>query len=253
MVGTPKNSVGANSSKTASARSCSKRSSEPHATAARQPGADAVAEAVDVKERQHGEVAVGRGDPPGSDHGSGVRREVAAGEHRALGAARRTRRVDEGRGRLRADDGDRPIGWGGLRRGGEGGHVPHGHAGRDEVGEVRGRDHGRRVGVADDVGDLALAVEHVDRDEAGRRASRRPGTDRGTRAGWPAGPPVGPRPAGRARRARAPSGCCGPPSRRRSASPPGRRAGRGRARPRQRGRGGTRRRGGAGPSCAFGH
>jgi hypothetical protein len=40
---------------------------QAHAAPAREPRADAVAEAVDVEERQHGEVAVVRADPPGLD------------------------------------------------------------------------------------------------------------------------------------------------------------------------------------------
>ena len=44
-------------------------------------------------------------------------------------------------------------------------HVPHQHVAREQARHRRGRHHGPRRGVGDDVGDFALAVEDVDGDD----------------------------------------------------------------------------------------
>ena len=67
IVGTPKNSVGPVVLEPVAGLLVLEPLDEAHVTAAGQPALDAVAEAVDVEERQGGEIAVGAGDAPGGE------------------------------------------------------------------------------------------------------------------------------------------------------------------------------------------
>ena len=195
--------------------SCSKRSTsrirQPLASHEQTP----LREAVHVEERQHGEVAVLRGDPPRLDQRARVGGEVAVGEHRPLGAARRARRVDDGGRRPARVD---PAGSDRarrIRRRPADPSSPARPAPRDDGPRARPRPTPaspaargppapasspppRAPRRATMWRDLALAVEDVDRDEDRPRASGRPGTGRGTRGGSRAGRRGGPRPAARA-------------------------------------------------------
>ena len=136
---------------------------EAHAAAAREPAADADAEAVHVEERQHREVAVRRGDAPGLDEPSRVSGEVAVSQDGALRAPGRTRGVDDRRGRRFVERDRRPV----RRRGGRlgrhllGGPDRHGRPSRGRV----GGDEPDGLGVREHVAYFALPVEHVDRHE----------------------------------------------------------------------------------------
>ena len=221
---------------------------EPHPAPAREPGADTVAEAMDVEERQHGEVAVLGGDPPGLDQRARVRREVPVGEHGALGPAGGAGRVDDGRGPViprtpSAGSGPSSRGARGSEPGPEGSavppglprelvHVPHGRPGGNEPREVGRRHHGHGLRIAHDVADLALAVEDVDRheDHAELQARQEQVEELG-----PVGELDGEAVAGtepRATRERAPSGSTAPRPGRRSGSRPAHPAARARARAR---------------------
>ncbi len=148
---------------------------EAHAAAAREPGADAVAESVHVEERQDGEVAVPGRDPPGLDERARVRGEVRRERELRPWPGRWCRRCrrsppacppeachPEGLRSRRAprESADPP----GLPRL-ELLHVPHRRPGGHEARELSRRHHGRRLRIAHDVAHLALAVEDVDRDE----------------------------------------------------------------------------------------
>ena len=141
---------------------------EPHPAPAREPRAHSVSEAVHVEERQDGEIAVLGRDAPGLDEGARVGREVAVGEYRPLGPARGARRVDD---RRRAGIPGNPARAGrrGINPPGslarEHAHVPGRGSRRNEPGELPRRHDRHRLRVADDVGQLAVLVEGVDRNE----------------------------------------------------------------------------------------
>jgi len=132
-----------------------------HAASGDEPAVDAVAEAVDMKERQAEQEPVGRGDLPAGEKVDRVGREVVVGEDRAFGRTCRARGID---------DACRPVAV--ERDGGtqvfEGGRFPEqilgapdGDAGTDfAIGNER-----RGLGVGEDVSDLAVSVEDVDGNE----------------------------------------------------------------------------------------
>ena len=214
-----------------------------------------------MEERQHGEVAVLGGDAPGLDERARVRREVPVREHRSLGAAGRARTCRRWRGgpvipRDRPpwsciprdagrDDGPEPEPRQSrpARLCGKLVHVPDGRPGGNEPREVGRRHDGHGLRVADDVADLALAVEDVDRHEDhAELQARQEEVEELEPVGELDGEAVaGTKPA-RCEDARHPAARA-PRSRRTSASRPARPAGRARGPASARGRRATRRTG----------
>ncbi len=96
---------------------------EAHAAPAQEPAVESVAERVDVEQRQREQQAVGSADLPTGQKGDRIGGEVVVGQDRALGDARGSRRVDDGRGGVAIQAGLGPRRGGvrqfrGLRRGG---------------------------------------------------------------------------------------------------------------------------------------
>ena len=86
-MGTPKNSVGRKSRNCGGGLLVLEAFEQAHAAAADQPAVQAVAERVDVKQRQREQEAVGCGDLPAGEQVDGVRGEVVVREDRAFGRA----------------------------------------------------------------------------------------------------------------------------------------------------------------------
>ena len=121
---------------------------QPRAAAADQPAVQAVAERVDVEERERQQKAIALGDLPAGNEVQRIRGEVVMREHGALRRAGGAGGVDDRGGRVAVEVDERPrIVIRGQRR------------------EVCLGDRRARLRVDGDVGDLALAIEDVDRHE----------------------------------------------------------------------------------------
>ena len=91
-----------------------------------EPAVQAVAERVDVEERQGEQEAVGRGDLPAGEQVDGVGGEVVVGEDRAFGRAGGAGGVDDAGGRIAIEGDDGAVGGHGGGFGGEFGGRPDG-------------------------------------------------------------------------------------------------------------------------------
>ena len=133
---------------------------QAHAAAAGEPAVQAVAEGVDVEERQREQEAVGGGDLPAGEQVDGVGGEIVVGEDGAFGRAGGAGGVDDAGGRVaieRRSRGGRGHGGG---FGGEFGGVQSGRRSK-----ARRRSTAAGSASLQDVRDLAVAIEDVDGDE----------------------------------------------------------------------------------------
>ena len=121
-----------------------------------------VAKPVDMKKRQREQQAIRARDLPGVKKCDSVGREIVVREHSALGSARGPRCIDDPRGSFARQGNLRtPV----RESGGLSGQV---RVGQDSVlsrqaGGLRYAD--SRRGIVEDVCDLAIAIEDVDRHE----------------------------------------------------------------------------------------
>ena len=160
MVGTPKNSVGLKSLNSCGGLLVFEALEQAHPAAGGQPAVQAVAERVNVEKRQREQEAVGFGNLPAGEEIDGVGGEVVVREDRAFRDARGAGRVDQRGGGVAVERGHWPC------RGCVSGEVfrfPDRYVHLREIG--RHGNHRLRVGIGNDVGDLALAIEDVDRHE----------------------------------------------------------------------------------------
>src|SRR5215472_11960154 len=128
---------------------------KPHTAAAREPAVEAVAESVNVEKWEREEKPVGGRDLPGVEDCSRVGGEVIVREHRSLGCAGCAGCVDDARGSGVGEFSSRRFP---RKRHRLAGQFLRGPAG----GETNSGD---GFGVGENVGDLAVAVEDVDRYE----------------------------------------------------------------------------------------
>ena len=134
---------------------------QPHPASADEPGVQAVAEAVDVEEREREQESIGPGNLPAGGKIQCISGEIIVGEHRAFRCSRGSGGIDDPGGRLAVDGSDRTF----VRQ-------PCGCS-RDVVRIPDGkgtREFGARydcggVGIGEDVGNLSVAVEDIDGNE----------------------------------------------------------------------------------------
>jgi len=122
---------------------------QAHAAARDQPAVEAVAEAVDVEQREREQEAVFGGDAPAGEEVEGVGAEVVVGEHGSLGGPGGAGGIDDGGGGVAGE----------ARRRARGLHL------RGILELVRTCDEEFGFGIANDVGDFTAAVEDVDGDK----------------------------------------------------------------------------------------
>ena len=119
---------------------------QPHATAGDEPAVQSVAEGVDVKQRQREKQAVAIVDLPAGKQIEGIGGEIIVRENRAFRDSGGAGSVDQRGGRIAIERGinDRLI---------------------TKLGQVGRGDEQLGLGVVHDMGDFAVAIEDVDRDE----------------------------------------------------------------------------------------
>ena len=161
MAGTPKNSVGRKSRNSCRGFLMLEAFQQAHAASADEPAMQAVAEAVDVEEREREQETIGARDLPAGEKIERVRGQVVVREDGALGDAGGAGGVDDAGGRIAIQSNLRPfVGQGGgFAREIRG--IPDGRG----AGELSCGDHGHGFGVGEDVVQLALAIEDVDGNE----------------------------------------------------------------------------------------
>src|SRR5580704_15013653 len=134
---------------------------QTRAAAADEPGVQAIAEAMYVEERQGQKKTVGARDLPAGEQIERVRGNVVVREDGALGHAGGAGGVDDAGGGIAVQKNLRAfVGQnGGVAR--EIRRMPEGHG----AGKLSCGDHSRRLGIAEDMRQLALAIEDVDGNE----------------------------------------------------------------------------------------
>ena len=146
--------------------------------AAEEPAVQPIREAVHVKERQRREVAIRCRDIPRRHQRQRIGRKVALRQHRPFRRARRARCVDQRHRGIRIRGHRDPRGGLSRRLRDQRVHVPHDNIGRDQRRQIARCDDRRRLGVAQDVRELALSVEHIDRhDDQAELGPREPEID----------------------------------------------------------------------------
>ncbi len=138
---------------------------QPRAATRQQPAVDAVAEPVDVEERERQQETIVGGEAPRVDQHRRVGAEVAVRDHGAFGRPGRARRVDERGRRSRVED---RVDWRDARDAEAAcasASIPHAGGSRTTPRRVIGDDHRLRRRVAEDVTHLAVAIQDVDRDD----------------------------------------------------------------------------------------
>ena len=130
---------------------------QPHAAAADEPAVQAVAEAVDVKQRQREQKAIGARDLPAGQQIQGVGGEVVVRENGALGGAGGAGSIDERGGRV-AIESAAAVRAAALRPAAR--ETPDGRGGFEAP-----RVTTAGLGVGQDMRDLAVAIEDIDRHE----------------------------------------------------------------------------------------
>ena len=134
---------------------------QPHAAPAREPAMHSVAEPVHVEQRQREQKAIRGRDLPRREKIDRVGGEIVVREHGAFGRAGGAGGVDDA-GRIVAVDG--PLRTFVQKRPGfacEVSGIPHRDAGR----YLASRHQRHRLGIGEDVRDLAVAIENIDRHE----------------------------------------------------------------------------------------
>ena len=131
-----------------SCRSMVEALEQSHPASAREPAVQAVAQRMDVEEREGEQKAIAVGDLPRFDEVRCVRREIVVREDGSLRRARRPGRVDDRRGRIAVEIRGRAFARYSA-----------------DIRQVSLRDQGARLGIGNDVVDLAPAIENIDGDE----------------------------------------------------------------------------------------
>ncbi len=154
-----------------------------HARAGQQRAADGDEQAVDVEDRQRMQQTIGLVESPGLDQRLGVSQQVRVGQHDALRHARRARRIEQrshvvpvarhdGRIRRRLV---RTFGQRAIAVAVQGEHEARTRGVCDVLDRgfpFRVADHGRRLGIVQEVLEFCRRVRHVERvkDEAAAQA-----------------------------------------------------------------------------------
>src|SRR5579863_4114744 len=134
---------------------------QAHAESTGEPAVEPIRKPVHVKQRQREQQPVRARDLPAREQIHRVHSEVVVREHRALGRARGSGCIDDAGRSVAVQRHWGPVGGKRARLVRQRACVPY----WNRTLEVGIRDHGHRIGVTQNMGDLAIAIENVDRDE----------------------------------------------------------------------------------------
>ena len=161
MAGTPKNRVGLKFEKLASRFLMLEAFQQTHAASADEPAVQAVAKAVHVEKRQGEQETIGARYLPARQQIERVRRHIVVRQNGAFGNAGSAGSIDDSCRSIAIKRNWRPLVPECSRVAREIRRIPDRH----RAGKFTRGDHSNGLGVREDMGQLALAVKDVDRDE----------------------------------------------------------------------------------------